>query len=210
MPNLLYELISRIGQNKPLQKLTHTNGVVEGDEPYLKQFLGDGQLMPTTDRPTHLTQHDNLPWYKPAVQYSFPIGHGQDEYDTNFDFATDAQINGVKKGDVLDLGYRNTPGLGHMKVSVGRDDTGPYASIYDTYDFANSPTVHPLVGKILGMLGSPYHVYDRRPLTHLGKDVWTAEPAGDIELPLDTPVSSHDTGLDKLLNRMMPSHRGGQ
>ena len=198
--SLLYRLINTVDKKIP-KKYTKSDGLVSGDKPYLEQFLGEGELMPTDMRPSALNANDNLPWYRPKSQINFPItttNPGSDYSGTARDsyYVSTPQIDAMKQGDVMDLGYRNFEGVGHAKLSLGKDEKGPYASIYDKWDF-DSPVIHPVVGKILGMMGKPYHVYDRYRLAKSknlnGEDFYETESPHDIELhDPEAFMPSHD------------------
>lgn len=69
-----------------------------------------------------------------------------------------------EKGKILDLAtgaMGNNAGLGHYTASLGRDDKGPYASLYDVWDFDSPMIKSGIVQKLMGLIGTPYTVYDR-------------------------------------------------
>ena len=186
MPDLLAELIKRAGRNPAIQRALRSDGIVEGDEPYIDQFLGKENLFPTDERPSHLNITDRLPWYRPTKPPRFVAEYVNDELPGMSGMkrpVTDSEIQSLSPGNIIELGYGNFPGYGHAKLSIGKDNRGPYASLYDKYDF-ESPVIHPVVSRIMSMVGKPYHVYSKQRLYKRPDGTYETMVPHDIELPV--------------------------
>ncbi len=175
--DLMTELLKRVSTTKIGQQVAQSDGMVPGDEPYLQQFFGKPVLQEQKLRPIKPPKDSSGAWYKPllppmAEQYidaktidNLPIG-GVAAIDT----MPSSVVLGVNEGTFV-----NTPGLGHVKMSVGKNEQGPYMSMYDKYDF-KSPIIHELLGRMMDKIGTPYHVYDRYPLKREGNQyIWKAD-----------------------------------
>lgn len=138
--SILEELIARIGGNGFLANKVFKSGVLyQEDRPYLHQYLNPSKdVLPKQSlRPTSLTQTDDHAWRKPEHNNYTALGNFK--FSRNFEYPGDS--------------------LQDMKVKAAGEDQ-PFYSYYDKWDF-KSPNIHPAVGKIFDMIGTPFHVYNR-------------------------------------------------
>lgn len=173
---LLERLITSVGMDKNIPKKLGSQGMVEKDKPFLKQFLRPQEdiLPKTSARPKSLTDQSGV-WRRLASP------EPQKFVVSNKDI--EDLLTGRKK--VTPLGPQVTAGgLGGYVPSMSLDPKGDlYASIYDKWDF-DSPNIHPIVGKVLDLIGSPYHVYQRysmrpEPNTFAGHTIVSGTPQED-------------------------------
>lgn len=150
-----------------ISNLLRTDPLTPDDLPYLRQFMGlENTLTPTTLRPSHLSVRDNKPWYIPVLNPLTPpqVGHGtQPPLRTKAGNVSNEQLQNLPIGGLIPLETYNGPGLGHYTGSIGKDEQGPYASVYDNWDF-KSPVVGGLMEKLMGLVGKDYHIYGRYPI----------------------------------------------
>ena len=174
MSDLAIELIKRLGSTPLINRITGSDPVEPDDYPYLEQFFGKERLHPTSLRPQSLTMKDKLPWYGPDFW----------KVEANLPSLT-KDIDKLQPSEVISLGdLPLQPAFGGVVQSIGKDMEGPYASMYDKWDF-DSPVINPLIGALLNRVGQPFHIYGRK---RLSKNPVTGEYKpeeyhNDIELP---------------------------
>ena len=165
--SLIEFIIESLGSNETItNSLFDTAPMIPDDRSFLRQFLHpDKDIFPVqSERPTKLNKLPNLPFKQIA----------QDEGTT---FNNLSAVLNPTSGEINLWDNRKSPftkhayipgqsALGEHVTSFGRDETGPYMSLYDIWDF-DSPVVGKTIGKLLNNLGQPYAVYNRYPLEHI-------------------------------------------
>lgn len=140
---------------------------VPEDEEYLHQYMNpDKDLIPrTNERPTRLTinPRDKTAWRQ--LPRSYP-GSSIQEVVTKRGFALKPEeLQRIQPGQVVPLmmPYEvpdTVAGLGAYTASLGRDEQGPYMSVYDKWDF-DSPHVNFFTKGVMDRLGKAYNIYER-------------------------------------------------
>lgn len=147
-----------------LDALVRMNGSLSPEvrQRQIQQFQTGQGLPPTTERPTALTKFQQQPYvsqreYLPRVIQlpSSVVGMPIDQIRGPIKLTDEPMvIRGGEKGGIGSPRLTHYLGLGDATVSIGRDERGPYLSVFDSWDFEKDP---------LGMVarGQPFNVYDR-------------------------------------------------
>lgn len=178
------DAINLVGGSPLAGRIFDSAALVPPDRPYLKQYLRPQEdvLKPQTLRPSALTNADpSLPWRQSSTSDEFTgrfrpkVGDDASPEDEDRSPVIPLEeIFKLRPGQIMekvmilpkDMQMVSDPydepfvGLGHYTGSIGRDQDGPFYSVYDKWDF-NSPVLKPLVRQLMDRMGKPFHIYDR-------------------------------------------------